>query len=117
MKKTEHIIDAAHTSIGRVASQAAKALMGKMSASYEPRVDAPVQVSIRNASKLLISEKKRLQKTYARYSGYPGGLRVESLSNLSARKGNGAVLRLAIQRMLPNNTMRVSRMKRITITD
>lgn len=117
MKNKEYTIDAAQKTIGRVASQAAKTLMGKVTADYEPRIDSVVRVHIANAAKLLVSDRKKLQKRYTSFSGYPGGQRIESLANLMARKGNGEVLRKAIQRMLPNNTMRPNRMKRLTISD
>jgi large subunit ribosomal protein L13 len=114
---TEHTIDAAGQKLGRVASQAAKALMGKISASYTPHIDSRVTVTITNASKLHIEERKRLSKTYGNYSGYPSGLRVETLGSLITRKGAGAALRRAIERMLPRNATRTARMKRLKISE
>jgi large subunit ribosomal protein L13 len=115
----EHTIDAAGKKIGRVASVAAQALMGKKSASYVPHIDSKVAVKITNASKLHITEKKRVQKKYRHYSQYPGGLKEESLGALLKRRGHGhaAVLKKAIERMMPRNTLRIARMKRLTITD
>src|SRR3989338_668904 len=69
-----------------------------------------------NAGKLSMPEKKRLGKKYTTYSGYPGGLKTERLGALNARKGHGEPLRRAIERMLPRNTLRVGRMKNLTIT-
>ncbi len=113
---TEHKIDAAGRSLGRIASEAAKALMGKTSADYTPNKFSDVKVIISNASKLHFSEKKRVQKVYERYSGYPGGLRREKFEELVARKGYDASIRYAVSRMLPNNTFRVARMKNLKIT-
>ncbi|HWP61648.1 MAG TPA: 50S ribosomal protein L13 [Candidatus Paceibacterota bacterium] len=112
-----YAIDAAGKSLGRVASEAAKALMGKTSASYTPHIRSDVKVSINNVSKLHITEKKRLGKIYSTYSGYPGGLKHETLSNLSVRKGTGEALRRAVRNMLPRNTMLVARMKNLQITE
>lgn len=114
---TTHTIDAAGKTIGRVASEAAKALMGKMSADYTPHKRSDVKVSITNASKLYTRESKRTQKTYQHYSGYPGGQRVETLASLNARKGKGEAIRRAVERMLPRNTMRVARLKNLSITE
>jgi len=111
----EYTIDAAGKSLGRVASEAAKALMGKTSADYVPNKRSDVKVQIKNASKLRLSEKKRTQKTYLTYSGYPGGLKKERLGALSARKGHGELLRRAVSRMLPRNTFRPFRMKNLKI--
>ncbi|OGG69582.1 hypothetical protein A3F27_00480 [Candidatus Kaiserbacteria bacterium RIFCSPHIGHO2_12_FULL_53_13] len=114
--KTEFTIDAEGKSLGRVASQAAKTLMGKTSPDYVPNIRSDVKVLIVNAGKLSMPEKKRLGKKYTTYSGYPGGLKTERLGALNARKGHGEPLRRAIERMLPRNTLRVGRMKNLTIT-
>jgi large subunit ribosomal protein L13 len=117
MTQPSYTIDAAGKTLGRVASEAAKALIGKTRADYTPNKDSKTRVTIANASKLYIREKKRTQKIYTTYSGYPGGLKKESLANLVARKGNSEALRRAIQRMLPNNTMRTGRMKNLIVTE
>ncbi len=117
MTDKTYTIDAAGKTLGRVASEAAKALMGKMRADYTPHKDSAVKVTVTNAGKLYLREKKRAQKTYQTYSGYPGGQKVETLASLSARKGKGAAIRLAVTRMLPRNTMRVARLKNLSITE
>lgn len=114
--KTEFTIDAAGKSLGRVASQAAKTLMGKTSPHYVPNIRSEVKVLIVNAGKLSLPEKKRLGKKYTAYSGYPGGLKTEQLGALSARKGHGEPLRRAVERMLPRNALRLARMKNLIIT-
>jgi len=112
-----HSIDAAGKSLGRVASEAAKALMGKMRADYTPNKSSNVKVTITNAGKIYTSEKKRAQKIYTSYSGYSGGQKKESLASLNARKGNGEAIRRAVKRMLPSNTMRVARLKNLIVTE
>ncbi len=112
-----HNIDAAGKTLGRVASEAAKALMGKMRADYTPNKSSGVKVTVSNAGKIYMSEKKRSGKIYTTYSGYPGGQKVESLASLNARKGKGEALRRAVKRMLPRNTMLVARLKNLTVTD
>lgn len=114
-KKTTHTIDAAGKSLGRVASEAAKALMGKMGADYTPHIRSDVKVTITNAAKLSVREKKTVQTKFTRYTGYPGGLKIESLQQLNARKP-GEALRRAIEKMIPRNTMRTERMKNLTIS-
>ena len=115
--QSKHDIDAAGKALGRVASEAAKALMGKTSPDYTPHKFSDVRVTITNASKLIVREKKSVQKTYQNYSGYPGGHRIETLRSLNARKGYGAALRLAVTRMLPKNTFRVKRLKNLIISE
>ena len=91
--------------------------MGKTSADYTPHIRSQMKVLISNASKLRISEKKRLQKKYTRYSGYPSGLRTESLGSLLGRKGASEAIRKAVKGMLPRNTMLVARLKNLSITE
>jgi large subunit ribosomal protein L13 len=110
-------IDAAGKTLGRVASEAAKALMGKTSADYTPHIRSDVKVSIVNTGKLYTREKKRRQKTYVSYSGYPSGLRKESLAGLNTRLGKGEAVRRAVSRMLPRNTMHTARMKNLNISE
>jgi large subunit ribosomal protein L13 len=113
-----YTIDAGGQTLGRVASAAAKALMGKTRADYVPHINSNVKVNIVNVSKLYSREKKRNQKVLTHYSGYPGGLKQESWAQLSARTGgNAAALRQAVSRMLPRNTMKTSRLKNLTITE
>lgn len=113
----EITIDAEGKSLGRVASLAAKTLMGKTSPAYTPNIEAAPNVKIVNAKKLAIRERKSLQKKYTRYTGYPGGFKIESLGRLSARKGRDEAVRRAVERMLPRNALRKPRMKKLTITE
>lgn len=108
------VIDADGVSLGRVASRVSTLLMGKRSRGYRPeRVVAP-QVVVINASKIYLTGKKMDTKTYARYSGYPGGLRFAKvgaeLTNHPTRP-----LRVAIERMLPRNKLRPERMSMVKI--
>ncbi|KKW23444.1 MAG: 50S ribosomal protein L13 [Candidatus Kaiserbacteria bacterium GW2011_GWC2_52_8b] len=116
-QKMNHQIDASGKTLGRVASEAAKALMGKMSASYTPHVLSDVRVTISNASKLYTRERKQAHTVLTHYTGWHSGLRSESLAALAARKGYGATIRHAVQRMLPRNTMLVARMKNLIISE
>lgn len=117
MEKRTYTIDAAGKTLGRVASEAAKALMGKTSADYTPHIRSNVEVTVTNAGKLYIRDKKRTGKIYTTYSQYPGGLKRESLSSLTARRGIGEAVRRAVRKMLPRNTMLTARMKNLIVTD
>ncbi len=109
-------LDAAGKTLGRIASEAAKALMGKTLPSYTPHIRSDVKVHVTNADKIRITEKKRTQQTYVSYSGYPGGLRTETLAMLNSRRGRSEVVRRAIARMIPRNRLHTARMKNLTIT-
>lgn len=114
----EYTVDAKGRTLGRVATEAAMALLGKKSVHFVKNKVLPVSVTIVNAKKLLvIGEKKLDQKTYQRYTGYPGGLKEFTLKDLIEKKGVADVLRRAVDGMIPRNKLRKERMKRLTITD
>jgi large subunit ribosomal protein L13 len=111
----EYTIDATGRTIGRVATEAAKVLIGKHRADYTPHNPPMTKVIIQNADALSISERRKEGRTFARYSGYPGGLRTIKLQEVLDKKGTPEAMRLAIQRMLPNNRLRAIRMKNLTV--
>ena len=115
--KNHLIIDASGQAIGRVASVAAKELMGKNTTAYEKNILPEIHVTIVNASKMKISDKKLTEKLYERYSGYPGGLTFKNLKEVIAKKGYEEVIRLAVYGMLPANKLRPRIMKYLTVND
>ncbi len=114
MKK---VINATDRSLGRVATEAAMALMGKDNPNYQPNVVSDVQVVIENASKTRITEKKLDEKEYKRYSGYSGGLKFKTLRKIIESKGYKEVYTMAVRGMLPANRLRSPRLKNLQIAD
>jgi len=112
-----HEIDAKGKRLGRVASEIAILLMGKDRADAVRNATAPVQVDVKNASKLHIDENKILQKVYLHYSGYPGGQKKETMRKVITDKGHAEVLRRAVYGMLPSNRLRSLRMKQLAISE
>ena len=110
-------IDAQGKTLGRVASAAAKALLGKHSASFAKNLVAEGKVTVTNAKGIKISGQKVQDKTYVRYSGYPGGQKTENYAMLTARKGNREVIRKAVLGMLPKNRLQALRIKNLVIED
>ena len=111
-----YTVDAQGRSLGRVASEAASALLGKKSAHYVKNLVLPVQVTIINTGKLSLPERRVAGKSYVHYTGYPGGLRTTSMSMLIDKKGIEEAMRKAVDGMLPRNKLRKDRMKRLTIS-
>lgn len=108
-------IDAQDKTLGRVASEAAKVLLGKHKASFVKNAVVGEEVTIINASKVRVSGNKTRAKTYIRYSGYPGGQKEESYAMLTARRGEGEAIRRAVLGMLPKNRLQTKRIKLLTI--
>ena len=111
----EYTIDAKGKTIGRLATNVAILLRGKGETSYSRNTAPAIVVKIINASNLFISEKKRHDKVYTRYTGYPGGLRKARLEEVLTKKGIEEPIKLAIYGMLPNNKLRRGIMKNLII--
>jgi large subunit ribosomal protein L13 len=115
--RTIHTIDAQAKKIGRISSEAAKILMGKNSTAYAPNVVADVEVRIINAAKADVGEKKKAEKIYTRYTGFPGGLIETSMLRLIEKKGMSEVFRVAVLGMLPKNKLQARIIKNLVVTE
>lgn len=111
----EHTIDAQGKKLGRVASEAAHVLMGKNDPQFEKHTVADVKVTIINSEALAIPQKKASTKIYTHYTGYPGGLRKQTLEEIKEKKGIEEVIRKAVYGMLPGNKLRTKMMKHLII--
>jgi len=105
VEKKEYQIDAAGKILGRMATQAAVLLRGKNTASWLPYITPQNEVIIFNTDKIKVTGKKMEQKFYRHHTGYPGGLKEESLAKLLERDSR-EVIKLAIYGMLPRNKTR-----------
>ncbi len=112
-----HTIDATDMILGRVASAAAKALMGKTSPEYTANEVADVRVYIKNASKTKMTERRMKETLHETYSGQPGGFKLKTNEKIIDKKGWKGLYELAVYGMLPSNKLRPLMMKRLTITE
>jgi large subunit ribosomal protein L13 len=108
------LIDASGQILGRVASEAAKLLMGKHSPMYTPFIDMGSRVIVINAGKVVVTGDKLQTKFYYRYTGYPGGLRRDALSE-RLRKNPEEVLKDAVRGMLPKNRLGRKMVKKLRV--
>ena len=98
------LVDADGETLGRLASKVAKLLRGKHKPNFTPHVDCGDNVVIINAEKVHLSGNKWEDKTYQRYTGYPGGQRETTASELLV-KNPGRIVEKAIKGMLPKNKL------------
>jgi large subunit ribosomal protein L13 len=110
-------IDATNKKIGRVAQEAAMALMGKDTPMYEPNKVISEGVHIINASKSDISEKKKGEKEYKWFTGYPSGLKTRTMDQMIAKRGVQEIYRKAVLGMLPKNRLRAQMIKKLKISE
>jgi large subunit ribosomal protein L13 len=109
-----YVVDADGQTLGRLASQVARILMGKENPQYTPFIDAGDHVIVVNAEKIRTTGVKAEQKQYHRYTGYPGGLRTEDYNKRIVRKPE-AIIEDAVRRMLPKNKLAAHMLSKLNV--
>lgn len=100
-----HLVDISGVVLGKAATQIATILMGKHRPEYTPHVDTGDFVVVINASKVkIVGRAKMTDRLYERYSGYPGGRRVETLRKKFESRPE-QVVEQAVLRMLPKTKL------------
>ena len=106
------VIDATDQVLGRLCAKVAKILRGKHKPSYSPNVECGDNVIIINAEKVVLTGKKMTDKTYLRYTGYPGGQReatpeilIKKSFNKHIKPGYHPLYLQVMKGMLPKNRL------------
>jgi len=98
------VVDAEGQTLGRLATRIAGMLRGKHKPEFTPHVDTGDFVVVVNAEKIRVTGDKLNSKLYWRHSGYPGGIRNRTLSEMLERQPE-EVIRKAVRGMLPKNRL------------
>ena len=109
-----YVVDATDEILGRLASRIARVLEGKHKPSYTPNLDSGDHVIVLNASRIAVTRDKRDSKVYVRHSGYPAGLKEETLGHLLERRPE-EVIRRAVKGMLPRNRLGAQQLRKLKI--
>jgi large subunit ribosomal protein L13 len=104
-QKKWFVIDAEGLVLGRMAAVIATRLRGKHKPGYTPHVDCGDNIVVVNAEKVALTGKKLSDKIYYRHTGYPGGIKGRTAGQILGSKKPEDVIMLAVQRMLPRNTL------------
>ena len=108
------VVDANGKVLGRLATQIAMMLRGKHHPTFTPHADMGYRVAVINAEKVVVTGNKATDKTYFRYSGYPGGGKVRTFEEQMQRKPE-EILRHAVKGMLPKNRLGRKLIKKLKI--
>src|SRR5579885_331260 len=108
------VIDATDPVLGRVATRAARILIGKDKPAFTPYLDSGDHVVVINAEKIRMTGNKLDQKVYYSHSGYPGGLKAVPAKRVREARPEW-VVREAIVGMLPKNKLRARRAKKLRV--
>ncbi|MBA7583960.1 MAG: 50S ribosomal protein L13 [Dehalococcoidia bacterium] len=109
-----HVLDASDKILGKLATEAAKLLMGKHKPIFTRHLDTGDFVVIINAKKVRVTGKKAEQKLYHSHSGYPGGLKTINLERLMATNPT-RVIEHAVKGMLPHNRLGAKMLKKLKV--
>jgi large subunit ribosomal protein L13 len=108
------LIDANDQTLGRLASEIAKRLMGKHKPTFTPGVDVGDFVVVINAERIRVTGNKLDDKIYYRHSGYPGGLKEITLRRMLERHPD-RVIRRAVWGLVPHNRYGRKLMKKLKV--
>jgi len=99
-----HLIDANGAVLGRLAAQVANILRGKNKPVYTPHLDAGDFVIVINAEKVRVTGKKETKKEFMTYSGWKGGEKYTTVSQIRARHPEKLITH-AVRGMVPKNRL------------
>lgn len=99
-----YVVDATNQSLGRLAASIARVLQGKHKPIYTPHVDVGDYVVVVNFDNVTYTGNKVENKVYRHYTGYPGGLREQTLEKV-LEKHPTQPLHDAVRRMMPKSKM------------
>ena len=109
-----HVIDATGQALGRLATRISRRLQGKDKPIYTPHVLTGDYVVVVNASKVKITGRKLMQKTYYRHSGYVGNLKSFILRDMMESRPE-RVVQLAVKGMLPRTKRGRDMLRRLKV--
>jgi large subunit ribosomal protein L13 len=98
------LIDAEGQTLGRLASKVAILLRGKHKPNFTPHVDCGDNVIVINSEKINLSGNKWNDKSYIRHTGYPGGQRSLTATEMFA-KDPARLVEKSVKGMLPKNKL------------
>lgn len=114
IKPVYRLIDAEGKTLGRLATQIAKYLMGKHRAQYTPNVLTGDFIAVINAKGVRLTGRKETSKVYRHYTGYPSGLREASFERMRERHPERIVFE-AVRSMLPKTKLGEKMLKRLRV--
>ena len=114
VQRSWHVVDADGLVLGRLATEVASVLRGKRKPIFARHIDVGDHVIVVNASNVVLTSDKADKKLAYRHSGYPGGLRSRTYSELMSTKPE-EVVRRAVKGMLPKGPLGSQTLRKLKI--
>jgi len=109
-----YIVDAQGAILGRLATKIATYLRGKNRPAFTPNVDSGHFIIVVNAEKVRVTGKKLDKKIYYHHSGYPGGIKAETLRERLKKKPEQVIID-AVWGMLPKGRLGRATLKKLKV--
>ena len=103
--KKWYLINAEGLVLGRLASKISSLLRGKHKTIFTPHLDCGDNVIVINAKKVKLTGSKEKKKIYFKHTGYPGGLKEKTFSDIINGKNPNFIIRKAVERMMSSNAL------------
>ena len=100
VEKKWFLIDADGLVLGRLATIIASRLRGKHKVTFTPHVDCGDNVIVINAEKVKLTGKKAEDKIFYWHTGYPGGIKGQTIGSRLTGKFPERVIEKAVERMI-----------------
>jgi large subunit ribosomal protein L13 len=108
------VVDADGKVLGRLATNVAQHLSGKLKPQYTPFLDTGDFVVVVNAEKVAFTGNKLEAKMYRRHTGFPGGLKEIAAGKLRASRPE-QVIEAAVRGMLPKTKLGRKMIKKLKV--
>ena len=115
IEKKWFVVDADGVVLGRLASEIAKILRGKHKPIFTPHMDTGDNVIVINAEKIAVTGKKLDGKIYYRHTGYPGGIKSETVRQVLEGKFPERIVERAVKRMIPRGPLGREQMRNLKV--
>ncbi|QTM69184.1 50S ribosomal protein L13 [Buchnera aphidicola (Hormaphis cornu)] len=112
--KCWYYVDATGKILGRLATELSKYLRGKHKVEYTQNIDIGDYIVVLNASKIIVTGKKRTNKMYYRHTGYVGGIKKINFEQMLL-KNPKQVIEIAVKGMLPKGPLGRSMFRKLKV--
>ncbi|MEW6215477.1 MAG: 50S ribosomal protein L13 [Nitrospirota bacterium] len=109
-----YLVDARDVVLGRLAAQIATYLRGKNKPVFTPNIDTGDFIIVVNADKVRLTGRKLDKKIYYSHSGYPGGLKAETLKERLIKRPESVIIG-AVWGMLPKGRLGRAMLKKLKV--
>ena len=115
VERTWHLVDAEDLVLGRMAVEVADILRGKHKPTFSPHVDCGDFVIVINAEKVHLTGNKRTRESFYWHTGWPGGIKSQTLGERLDSAFPERVVVKAVERMISRNPLGHQIMKKLKV--